>query len=50
MNVHPVVLMMYNDVRKAFKVKPCTVYMYFFYLVFNFPYLWKVANGKNKQK
>ena len=50
MSFHPVVLIMCNDVRKAFKVEPCTVYLYFFHLVFNFPYLGKVTNGKNKSK
>ena len=50
MNFHQVILMMYNDVPKAFKVETCTVYLYFFHIVFNFPYLWKVTNGKNKQK
>ena len=50
MNFHRVILMMYNDVRKAFKVETCTLYLYFFHIVFNFPYLWKVTNGKNKQK
>ena len=50
MNFHPVIFMMCNDVHKAFKLEPCRVYLYFFHLVFSFPCLWKVTNGKNRSK
>ena len=50
MNFHRVILMMYNDVRRAFKVETCTVYLYFFHIVFNFPYLRKVTNRKKVKR
>ena len=45
MNFHRVILMMYKDVLKAFKVETCTVYLYFFIL-----YLISHTCGKSRME